>query len=43
MKIFDYRDYKIYLAAWIKEQPKAGRGQLKKMADHLSISTTMIS
>lgn len=43
MKVYEYRDYKKYLTDWFKEHPKGGRGQLKKIADHLRISTTMIS
>ncbi|MBC7741239.1 MAG: TIGR02147 family protein [Bdellovibrionaceae bacterium] len=43
MKVFEFKDYKKYLNHWMKEQPKAGRGQLKKMADHLRVSTTLIS
>lgn len=43
MKIFEYRDYKKFLIEWIKEQPKGGRGQLKKMADGLRVSTTLMS
>lgn len=43
MKVFEFRDYKIFLSGWLKEHPKGGRGQLKKLADHLRVSTTLIS
>lgn len=43
MNVFEFRDYKNFLRAWIKEHPKGGRGQLKKMADHLRVSTTLFS
>lgn len=43
MNVFEFRDYKVFLSQWLKEHPKGGRGQLKKMANHLSVSTTLIS
>lgn len=43
MKVFEFRDYKEFLKSWLKEHPKGGRGQLKKMSDHLAVSTTLIS
>ena len=33
MKVFEYRNYKEFLKSWLKEQPKSGRGQLKKIAE----------
>lgn len=43
MKVFEFKDYKKYVNDWIKEQPKSGRGQIRKMADHLRVSTTLLS
>lgn len=43
MKIFDFKNYKKYLSHYIENQPKGGRGQIKKMADHLNSSTTLVS
>ena len=43
MKVFEFRDYKVFLDSWLKEHPKGGRGQLKKMADGLRVSTTLLS
>lgn len=43
MNVFEYRDYKKYLNEWLKNHSKGGRGQLKKMADHLRVSTTLLS
>lgn len=43
MNIYEYRDYKLFLKDWLKDHPKAGRGQMKKMADHLRVSTTLLS
>lgn len=43
MKVFEFRDYKQFLKLWLKEHPKGGRGQLKKMALHLRVSTTLLS
>lgn len=43
MSIFDFKDYKEYFNAWVKELPKGGRGEYRKVAGHLGVSTTMIS
>lgn len=43
MKVFESRDYKKFLNMWLRDHPKGGRGQLKKMADHLRVSTTLLS
>ncbi len=43
MKVFEFRDYKQFLNAWIQNHPKGGRGQLTKLAVHLRVSTTLIS
>lgn len=43
MKVFEFKDYKVFLNHWLKEHPKGGRGQLKKMADYLRVSTTLLS
>lgn len=43
MSIFEFRDYKEYLRSWVASQPKRGHGILKKIADHLRISPTMLS
>ncbi len=43
MNVFEYRDYKQFIAGWIKEQPKGGRGQIRKIATYLSVSTTLLS
>lgn len=43
MKVFEFRDYKEFLKSWLKAHPKGGRGQLKKIAEHLRVSTTLIS
>jgi uncharacterized protein (TIGR02147 family) len=43
MKVFEYKDYKKFLNEWIKDQPKGGRGQIRQMADHLKVSTTLLS
>ncbi len=43
MKVFEYRDYKKFINEWIKEQPKGGRGQIKKISDFLRVSTTLLS
>lgn len=41
--IFEFVHYKAYLRAWIGAHPKRGRGLVGKLADHLGISSTMMS
>lgn len=43
MNVFEFKDYKQFLNLWLKDHPKGGRGQIKKMADHLRVSTTLLS
>lgn len=43
MKIFESRDYKKFINEWIKDQPKGGRGQIKRMSEFLRVSTTLLS
>lgn len=43
MNIFEFKDYKKFINTWITEKPKAGRGQIRKIADHLRVSTTLLS
>lgn len=41
--IYQYQDYKIFINDWIKSRTKGGHGELRKMAEYLRISTTMVS
>lgn len=43
MKIYEFKDYKKYLNTWIRSQEKGGRGQIKRMSEHLRVSTTLLS
>jgi uncharacterized protein (TIGR02147 family) len=43
MSIFDYDDYKKWVRDSISNMPKDGRGQLKKIADHLGTSPTIVT
>lgn len=43
MSIYEFSDYKKYLKKWLEAQPKQGRGLIRKMADHLRMSSTMMS
>jgi uncharacterized protein (TIGR02147 family) len=43
MSIFDYTDYKAYVKDWLASQPRKGRGILRRMAEHLKMSSTMLS
>lgn len=41
--IFNFKDYRQYLNAYIKSLPKKGFGEAKRMADFLNVSSTFIS
>lgn len=43
MNIYDFKDYKEYFNAWVRALPKNGRGEYRRVAARLSVSTTMIS
>ena len=43
MAIFDFNDYKAFLKAEVKSRPKAGRGELSRLAEHLDVNATMVS
>jgi uncharacterized protein (TIGR02147 family) len=43
MAVYDYSDYKIYLKEWVENQPRAGRGLIRKIAEHLNMSSPMVS
>lgn len=42
-RIFDYHDYKKYFLQRIEAMPRGGRGQLQKLAAHLSVHPTLVS
>lgn len=41
--IFNYLSYKAFIADHIEKMPKNGRGQFKKLAEYLGISTVVVS
>jgi uncharacterized protein (TIGR02147 family) len=43
MTIFNYLDYKDFLKFWVSERPNGGRGEYRRMAEKLRVSTTLIS
>lgn len=43
MSVYEAKEYKSYLKTWVETRPGGGRGEYRKMADSLAISTTMIS
>lgn len=43
MNIYEFTDYKIYFNEWVENLPKKGRGEYRRVAEKLNISTTMIS
>jgi len=43
MLLFEYDDYKQWVRDRLNAMPRAGRGQLKKIADHLGTSPTIVT
>ncbi len=43
MTVFQHTDFKLFLEQFIKSQPKDGYGQIKRMAEHLKLSSSTIS
>lgn len=43
MTIFEFDDYRAYLRHFIESLPKKGRGELKRIAEHLQVNTTLLS
>lgn len=43
MNIHEFTDYKKYFNSWVKSLPKDGRGEYRRVAEKLGVSTTMIS
>ncbi len=43
MWITEFKDYKTYLKALLKTYPKHGRGQSRRLADHLNVAAIVVS
>lgn len=43
MQIFEFSDYKKYVKKRIESMPKRGRGQFRKLSEHLNVGSTVIS
>lgn len=43
MRVTDYDDYKAFLRALMKTFPKRGRGQSRRLAEHLSVAPIVVS
>ena len=43
VKIFDFADYRKFVASTLERMPKRGHGQLRKIAAYLSMHTTAVS
>lgn len=43
VSVYNFDSYKEFLHAWIAERPKKGRGEARKIAANLSLSSTLIS
>jgi uncharacterized protein (TIGR02147 family) len=43
MNIFDFLDYRLFLRSHIKSLPKAGRGQVNKIATYIGVNSTHVS
>ena len=41
--VYEAPDYKSYLKDWITDRPKGGRGESRKIAEKLGVSTTLVS
>ncbi len=42
-QVFEFNEYKEYVQAWLKEQPKKGHGKLKQMAESVRSSPVVMS
>lgn len=42
-RIYQFENYRLFLHAWIKSQPKKGRGQLTRLAEKANIHKTTMS
>jgi uncharacterized protein (TIGR02147 family) len=43
IQIYEHETYKDFLRAWIQSQPAKGRGELRRMAQHLRVHPTLMS
>lgn len=43
VSIYDFTDFRAYLKAWLAARPKRGRGESRRWAQKLGVSSTMIS
>lgn len=43
VSIYHYQDYKEFYNAWVENQPRQGFGEYRRLAEALSVSTTMVS
>ncbi len=43
MNVFETASYKEFIRAWVAEKPGGGRGEYRRMAESLGVSTTLIS
>lgn len=43
LSIYQYDSYKKYFNDWVKQQPKNGHGEYRRLAAALGVSTTMVS
>jgi len=43
VSVYDTKDYKVFFNSWVLEQPKKGHGEYRRLAQHLGVSTTLIS
>jgi uncharacterized protein (TIGR02147 family) len=43
MRIFDYRDYRLFLRDFLKTLPRRGHGEIHRLAQHLDIHPSLVS
>src|SRR5687768_13754868 len=41
--VFESEDYKGFIRSWVESKPSRGRGEYRKIAEALGISTTLVS
>lgn len=43
MELFDHKNYKEFVRAWVESRPGGGRGLFRKIAEHLKVSSVLVS
>ncbi|MBX3018873.1 MAG: TIGR02147 family protein [Bdellovibrionaceae bacterium] len=43
MDLYEFDDYKVFVRKWTESRPKRGRGEFRRMSEHLRISSVAVS